>query len=132
MAIHKWRSEVYNKESQEYDNLIKHIDELDVKAELIPLNDEEHDLRKKWVARVAEIDHIKNLDLKQKARIKWAVEGDENSRFFHGVINGKRKKCRLNGLMIEGVWVKDPIKIKETVFEFSEKSLMRKFLSDLL
>ncbi|GJT92558.1 RNA-directed DNA polymerase, eukaryota [Tanacetum coccineum] len=30
-------------------------------------------------------------DAAQKAKVKWAIEGDENSKFFHGVINKKRE-----------------------------------------
>lgn len=32
----------------------------------------------------AEKDH--SLVLKQTSRVKWTVEGDENSAFFHGII----------------------------------------------
>ncbi|GJU63064.1 hypothetical protein Tco_1244899 [Tanacetum coccineum] len=41
-----------------------------------------------------ELDNLEKLvsmDLIQKARIRWDVEGDENSKFFHGIINSKRK-----------------------------------------
>ncbi|GKD42482.1 hypothetical protein Tco_1267127, partial [Tanacetum coccineum] len=41
-----------------------------------------------------ELDNLEKLvsmDLIQKARIRWDVEGDENSKFFHGIINLKRK-----------------------------------------
>ncbi|GJU83553.1 hypothetical protein Tco_1285918 [Tanacetum coccineum] len=33
---------------------------------------------------------LDSMEAAQKAKVKWAVEGDENSGFFHGVINKKR------------------------------------------
>ncbi|GKD37778.1 RNA-directed DNA polymerase, eukaryota [Tanacetum coccineum] len=32
----------------------------------------------------------------QKAKIQWAVEGDENSKFFHGIVNRSRLASRHN------------------------------------
>nr|GEU51426.1 reverse transcriptase domain, reverse transcriptase zinc-binding domain protein [Tanacetum cinerariifolium] len=34
---------------------------------------------------------MNSLDLMQKARDEWEVEGDENSKFFYGLINSRRK-----------------------------------------
>lgn len=61
------------------------------------------------------------MDLKQKAKIKWAIEGDENSTFFHGIINNKLKKSRINGLSFDGSWITNPIVIIENIFEFYER-----------
>lgn len=36
-----------------------------------------------------DIDRNEILDLAQNAKIKWAIEGDENSKYFHGIINKK-------------------------------------------
>ena len=44
------------------------------------------------------------LDLKQKARIKWDIDGDENINFFHGVINCNKRRNMLNGLGIDRNW----------------------------
>nr|GEV69357.1 cysteine-rich receptor-like protein kinase [Tanacetum cinerariifolium] len=37
-----------------------------------------------------------------KAKTRWAIEGDENSEFFHGIVNNKFLRSRFKGLFIEG------------------------------
>nr|GEZ43139.1 RNA-directed DNA polymerase, eukaryota [Tanacetum cinerariifolium] len=40
----------------------------------------------------------KNLDTKvaaQKAKVRWAIEGDENSKLFHGIINKRRSQLAI-------------------------------------
>ncbi|GJW39585.1 RNA-directed DNA polymerase, eukaryota [Tanacetum coccineum] len=49
----------------------------------------------------------------QKAKIQWAIEGDENSNFFHGIINRKRANLAIKGVMVDGEWVDDPCRVKE-------------------
>ncbi|GJV14201.1 hypothetical protein Tco_1359524 [Tanacetum coccineum] len=73
------------------------------------------------INKLQELDNLKNLesmDLVQKARVKWDVEGDENSKFFHGLINSRRKYQMINGIMQEGVWLSEPKDIKEAFFNF--------------
>nr|GEW78030.1 retrotransposon protein, putative, Ty1-copia subclass [Tanacetum cinerariifolium] len=48
----------------------------------------------------------------QKAKVKWSVEGDENSRFFHGLLNKKRRQLSIRGVMKDGVWVDNPSQVK--------------------
>nr|GEW81763.1 RNA-directed DNA polymerase, eukaryota [Tanacetum cinerariifolium] len=45
-----------------------------------------------------------------------AIEGDENSKFFHGVINRKRANLAIRGAMVDGEWVDDPRCLKEEFF----------------
>ncbi|GJZ87056.1 RNA-directed DNA polymerase, eukaryota, partial [Tanacetum coccineum] len=54
---------------------------------------------------LSNVDHLRLKDLRQRAKCRWALEGDENSKFFHGVINSKRNRSRINGLNIQdAVW----------------------------
>nr|GEV36900.1 RNA-directed DNA polymerase, eukaryota, reverse transcriptase zinc-binding domain protein [Tanacetum cinerariifolium] len=41
------------------------------------------------------------LDNLQKAKIQWAIAGDENSKFFHGVINQKQANLAIRGAMVD-------------------------------
>ncbi|GJS78075.1 RNA-directed DNA polymerase, eukaryota [Tanacetum coccineum] len=52
-------------------------------------------------------------DYMQKAKIQWAIEGDENSIFFHGIIYRKRANLAIKGVMVDGEWVDDPCRVKE-------------------
>nr|GFB37568.1 RNA-directed DNA polymerase, eukaryota [Tanacetum cinerariifolium] len=54
--------------------------------------------------------------LKKKAKIQWAIEGEENSKFFYGVINRKRANLAIKGVMVDGEWVDEPSRVKD---EFS-------------
>ncbi|PWA42508.1 RNA-directed DNA polymerase, eukaryota, Nucleotide-binding alpha-beta plait domain protein [Artemisia annua] len=58
------------------------------------------------------IEKLESLDLIQKVRVKWEVQGDENSMIFHGMINSRRKTQMIQGIMHEGVWITDPTLIK--------------------
>ncbi|KAL7597062.1 uncharacterized protein LOC111904184 [Lactuca sativa] len=54
---------------------------------------------------MSDLDHLLQVDLAQKAKIQWGDEGDENSIFFQGILNRKRRQIAICGLMIDGVCV---------------------------
>ncbi|GJU63720.1 putative RNA-directed DNA polymerase, eukaryota, reverse transcriptase zinc-binding domain protein [Tanacetum coccineum] len=58
------------------------------------------------------------MDSFQKERIKWDVEGDENTKFFHCLINQKRRCNSINGIMHDGAWVTDPQLVKQIFLIF--------------
>nr|GFB36229.1 RNA-directed DNA polymerase, eukaryota [Tanacetum cinerariifolium] len=49
----------------------------------------------------------------QKAKIRWAIEGDENSKYFHAIINKKRANLFVKGVMVDGDWIDDPHLVKQ-------------------
>nr|GEX24130.1 RNA-directed DNA polymerase, eukaryota [Tanacetum cinerariifolium] len=49
-----------------------------------------------------------------KSKVKWAIEGDKNSKFFHGIINKKRSQLSIRGIVANGDWLTDPKAVKDT------------------
>ncbi|GJZ87098.1 RNA-directed DNA polymerase, eukaryota [Tanacetum coccineum] len=62
------------------------------------------------------IEKLHAMDMAQKAKIKWSIEGDENSRFFHGVLNKKRIQMNIRGVMVDGVWQDKPRDVKREFY----------------
>nr|GEX94072.1 RNA-directed DNA polymerase, eukaryota [Tanacetum cinerariifolium] len=65
-----------------------------------------------------DIDHKDSIDLAQKAKIKWAVEGDENSKFFHGIVNKKRRDLAIKGILVDGEWIENLNRVKSEFYSY--------------
>nr|GEW20062.1 RNA-directed DNA polymerase, eukaryota [Tanacetum cinerariifolium] len=90
-AIKAWSSNRNSSQSQEKEDLIKKIKDFDDKmaTQSDPITDA--NLRSSWIDKLRDIVSKENQDIAQKAKIKWGVEADENTRFFHATINKKRR-----------------------------------------
>nr|GFB61633.1 RNA-directed DNA polymerase, eukaryota [Tanacetum cinerariifolium] len=62
-----------------------------------------------------ELHDIISLDLEemaQKAKVCWAIEGDENSKYFYGILNNKRSHLAIRGVLVNGDWIVKPNDVK--------------------
>ncbi|GKA09788.1 hypothetical protein Tco_0689221 [Tanacetum coccineum] len=71
-----------------------------------------------WLKELADIERLEVIDAAQKSKIKWEVEGDENTTFFHGLLNQRRRKQMVQGIMEHGQWHTDPETIKNVFVDF--------------
>nr|GEX20477.1 nucleotide-binding alpha-beta plait domain-containing protein [Tanacetum cinerariifolium] len=67
------------------------------------------------VKLLQEVENKNYLEAAQKAKIKWAIEGDENSKYYHGVINKKRNQLSIRGILVEGTWIDSPSLVKKEI-----------------
>ncbi|GJV30474.1 putative RNA-directed DNA polymerase, partial [Tanacetum coccineum] len=116
--LKNWRNNVCSKNDTLIRNLKTKVDILECKAEASALSSLEIEERLSLIKHLEDAEHIKRLDLMQKAKIKWAIEGDENSKYFHGIINNKFARFRINGIYIDGVWVTNPPQVTDSIFNF--------------
>nr|GEZ57129.1 RNA-directed DNA polymerase, eukaryota [Tanacetum cinerariifolium] len=68
--------------------------------------------RMEVLKQLHDVQSSNNRDIVQKAKIRWAIEGDENSKYFHVIINKKRANLSVKGIMVDGDWIDDPDLVK--------------------
>nr|GEW45804.1 RNA-directed DNA polymerase, eukaryota [Tanacetum cinerariifolium] len=59
-----------------------------------------------------DINNRRSLDMAQKAKIRWSIEGNENSKYFHGILSKKRSQLAIRGVLADGDWIDEPAKVK--------------------
>ncbi|GJS67185.1 RNA-directed DNA polymerase, eukaryota [Tanacetum coccineum] len=69
------------------------------------------------MSKLQDLKRNEATDLAQKAKIKWAIEGDENTNFFHGIINKRRSQLAIRGVLVDGDWITDPLSVKDVFKE---------------
>ncbi|GKA11042.1 putative RNA-directed DNA polymerase [Tanacetum coccineum] len=94
--VKDWRHTINTTKTSEALDIRSRIDEIDLRAETSLLKAADVNRRINLVKALADLEHHKLNDLKQKSKIKWALEGDVNSNFFHGIINNRRNRSRIN------------------------------------
>ncbi|GJW13878.1 hypothetical protein Tco_0018011 [Tanacetum coccineum] len=69
--------------------------------------------RMEVLKQLHDVQSSSSRDIMQKAKIRWAIEGDENSKYFHAIINKKRTNLSVKGIMVDGDWIVDPDLVKQ-------------------
>ena len=83
------------KNNKDKADLLAKIRVWDEKAETGSLSLNEVESREEDVAEFHRLESIRMSNIRKKCRVKWAVEGDENSRYFHASLNNNRRKTTL-------------------------------------
>ncbi|GKF71010.1 hypothetical protein Tco_0207124 [Tanacetum coccineum] len=84
------------------------------------------------MSKLADLEKIDSLELAQKAKIKWSIEGDENSKYFHGIINKQRNNIAIRGILVDGAWIEDLRIVKNEAFTHFKDRLTLLVLNVLL
>ncbi|GJY36913.1 hypothetical protein Tco_0422291 [Tanacetum coccineum] len=79
-----------------------------------------------------DLEKIESLEISQKVKIKWSIEGDENSKYFHGILNKKRNQLAIHGILIDGVWTNSSNRVKNEFLSYFKDRFDRPCSSRLL
>jgi hypothetical protein len=113
-----WNINVEGKYLKLKKELINKIDILDKRSELMGISDFERieKLDLEWnLKKMMEEEGCKR---KQSAREKFIIEGDENTKFFHLVAKGRKRRIKIPFLNHEGASVNDAAGINKIATSF--------------
>ncbi|XP_076897948.1 uncharacterized protein LOC143551383 [Bidens hawaiensis] len=116
--IKRWRDEMVVKEEEEKKVVREEMAILEECLEERDLEEDEVWTLARCKAVLKEHEGLKLQDLIQRSRLKWARDGDDNTKFFHSMVNCRKASNGIPGLNVNGVWVTKASLIKKEVFRF--------------
>ncbi|GJS75871.1 putative RNA-directed DNA polymerase [Tanacetum coccineum] len=131
--LKKWSKDRFGSSKEKIEEYRKEAMKWELEAENKSLNEEEMSIwmeaRRLWVEK----ERQRVSMLRQKARVRWDVEGDENTKFFHSFVKRRNNKNNIRGLLVDGVWCEEPNSIKKEMVRhyktlFSEGARSRPIL----
>nr|GFA33841.1 RNA-directed DNA polymerase, eukaryota, reverse transcriptase zinc-binding domain protein [Tanacetum cinerariifolium] len=117
VKVREWNSRKRNNTEDTNARLNVELQELDEEIDKGNGSDESVIKRMGIINSLKDAHRIQAAEVSQKAKVKWSVEWDGNVRFFHGLLNKKRSQMNNRGIMIDGIWTKDPHSVKWEFFQ---------------
>ncbi|GKC92973.1 RNA-directed DNA polymerase, eukaryota, partial [Tanacetum coccineum] len=102
LVIDTWKHDESNKLKNDHQSRIFSID---VKVDQGCATEEDFTNCRESLKFLVDINRREASELSQKAKIKWALEGDENSSFFHGSLKKRRRQLAITSILKNGDWI---------------------------
>jgi hypothetical protein len=96
-------------------DLLEKLENLDSEMERNGLNVLQWQQRFGWECELEGIYQFDEIQWQRRGGVKWILEGDSNSRYFHGKANGRKKKCTIFALEDGERVIREPKEIREHV-----------------
>jgi hypothetical protein len=113
-----WDANLHRDSRYEKDTILQQIQELDLVADGVGLNDEGWMLRYHLEETLVNLYQKEENYWRQRSHIKWTVEGDANTAYFHAIANGQRRKCAITSLSTPSGPITDQQDIQSHVYAF--------------
>nr|GEU45232.1 RNA-directed DNA polymerase, eukaryota [Tanacetum cinerariifolium] len=72
-----------------------------------------------------DINSIDSLEAAKKSKVRWAIEGDKNTKFFHGILNSKCSQLAICETFVDGEWIIDSLAVKNMLSLEQQADLKR-------
>ncbi|KAJ0546757.1 putative RNA-directed DNA polymerase [Helianthus annuus] len=115
VKIKEWGRKVKERDEKDVVKAKQRVEEIEHMAEKRRLKETEKEERVKGRLVIRKYEKQKIADLKQRAKVNWARLGDENSEFFHRMVNRRKSRNRINKLLIDERMVSEPKEVKEGI-----------------
>nr|GEU39708.1 RNA-directed DNA polymerase, eukaryota [Tanacetum cinerariifolium] len=99
--IRTWVADYKRRQSRRLTEIKSKMHDIDVLLDQGGVNDDILLARKDLLKQFHDFKSSEARDCIQKAKIEWAIKGDKNFKFFHGIINRKRANLSIKGIVVD-------------------------------
>ncbi|GJZ79564.1 hypothetical protein Tco_0644401 [Tanacetum coccineum] len=115
--IRYWIKDKNSQLSCSKQSILKELRVIDKELDQGGISDSSLFRRHELKCQLNDIKAMKATDSLQKSKVRWAIERDKNSKYFHGIINKKRSHLAIRGVFDEGIWLTDPSLVKKAFID---------------
>ncbi|GJV61243.1 RNA-directed DNA polymerase, eukaryota [Tanacetum coccineum] len=99
-AIKVWIKETKARSYEKKINILQNLSEADKSIDRGLGNEEIILKRTKLLKELQELNYLDASEISQKAKVRWSIEGEENTKYFHGILNKKRSQLAIRGTLV--------------------------------
>ena len=115
-----WNQQAFGDVSVRRQHLECELEALDLKESLASLSNEERVRREGCKLELEKVAQLEEVSWRQKSRVLWVKEGDNNTKFFHKMANSHRRYNNMERVVVDGVVYEDDSVIRAKVVQFYE------------
>nr|GEW05519.1 RNA-directed DNA polymerase, eukaryota [Tanacetum cinerariifolium] len=112
IAIKAWSKEANKRLNDRKINIQQNLSEVNKLIDQGKSNDEILIKRITLLNDLHELNNRNAMEISQKAKIRWSIEGGENSKYFHDIMNKKRSQLVIRGTLANREWISEPHRVK--------------------
>jgi hypothetical protein len=134
--LKQWNYHEFGNVSTKLKQLSCELEVLDCKERQGGLSSMERDLRGSLLLELDRLAHLEETSWRQKSRVRWLKEGDNNTKFFHKIANSNRRRNFMEKLEVGDVVYTSDSDIRAQAVQFyeslyTEEESWRPFVDDL-
>uniref|UniRef100_A0A2N9J0Z7 Reverse transcriptase domain-containing protein n=1 Tax=Fagus sylvatica TaxID=28930 RepID=A0A2N9J0Z7_FAGSY len=99
--LKKWNHQEFGNVGFKQKQLLGELDILNMECSG-SLSSSELDLRGTHLLELENLAHLEEISWRQKSRVQWLKEGDNNTKFFHKIANSNRRRNYMEKIEVEG------------------------------
>lgn len=111
-----WKEKIFGNLDTSIEKQTAESEKLDILDNAFGLEPSETEDRAAIMSDIMQKFSWKEAQLFQKARIKWVLEENLNSRFFHKWINSRMKINSIDGIWSNGSWIDSVSHVKAAIY----------------
>ncbi|KAM0963163.1 hypothetical protein ACFX2A_022668 [Malus domestica] len=117
--VQRWSKESFGEVEKDFKEAEASLEELDRREGMEGLDVDARRKREELLFRMGDLAYKEEVKWRQRSKVEWAKEGDGNTKFFHRVASGRRKRNYIERLESEvGGVIEDANEIEDHIVKF--------------